>query len=1016
MRPALSLLRWERRALALAVLAFLNVASVCAQQLPLRNYSVSDGLANGDITSIYQDAKGYLWFSTYEGVSRFDGYRFVNYDASDGLPQTTINHVTADREGQLWVATNEGVAMLQYNSRHAPIGPGAAPAPRKKFISFRFGDSLHANQVNRIHFDVQNRLWCLTDLGLYRATLVDHRLITEPVLKQRSMNLTASYEDRSGRLWFGVGTELIEINEGRAISHGTIGKAGGEGITGIAEDGEERLLIAGEQILFTFTPPRSAGIRGEWGIFPLKLAPKHKIEAVLTDRTGRLWLGTTAGLISYERGQQIEYTVAHGLSINWIRALASDDDGNLWIGTSGGGACKLSRDGVVTYTQTEGLTHPTAVCVFEDQAGRVMAILGDNSLIECAAGRVVSRLRLDYIPAGSRSWVVSRHPKGGWRVLLGQLSWKRLGNPVLRLRSGREVDLPPLLPAASTFRFVEDEGGRLWLGPDDGKIYRLDVTQPGPPTVESFTVDFTLTTGRAMMTGDGAGGLWLGNKDSAIKLGRLRQGRFIAVEEGAGLPETDPRAFFLDSRGWLWIGLRFQGVSMTREPGAERPQLINYRAEEGGLSSNAVWAIAEDDSGRIYFGTSNGVDRLDPKTGVWRHYTRANGSAFDRVFDLHKDANGRIWIAATHGISIIDPGAEAGEARTAATYITRVNIAGEDMALPETGVSEIPAVELAAARNNLSIEYVAISYRGGLGLRYQYRLEGADDDWSAPTRARSVNYGRLSPGAYRFLVRALNDEGKPDQTAAIFEFSILPPIYLRWWFFALAAGMIGAAGYRFHRYRLGRLLELERVRTRIAADLHDDIGSNLTRIAILSEVANSRLEGRVNEDAGEMKAPLVLIARLSRESVSSMSDIVWAINPKKDSLLDLVRRMRRLLEEALPPHRIEHEFRAPEIAAVTRLGAGLRRDFFLIFKEAINNAVRHSHCRRIEVDLYLERGHLVLRVSDDGMGFNTNEPGEGQGLINMRRRAEALGGEFELSSSPGKGTVVGLRVLLRHPG
>jgi two-component sensor histidine kinase len=593
---------------------------------------------------------------------------------------------------------------------------------------------------------------------------------------------------------------------------------------------------------------------------------------------------------------------------------------------------------------------------------------------------------------------------------------QRIDNPVLRLRSGRDVDLTRLLPAAAAIHYFEDESGRLWLSRDDGKIYRADATRPGPLIVESFAVDFPLTIGQAMMVGDGQGGLWLGNKDNEMKMGRLREGRFIPVEVGAGLPETDPRAFHLDSRGWLWIGLRNQGVSMTREPGAERPQFISYRAAEGALSSNAVWVIAEDSRGRIYFGTNKGVDRFDPQSGAWRHYTRRDGLAGDRVFDLHRDRDGRIWVATIRGLSIIDPGADVEESRPLAIYITRVNIAGEDMTLPETGAAMIPAIGLASGRNNLSIEYVAPSYRGGEGLRYQYRLEGADDDWSVPTRERAVNYAKLAPGAYRFLVRALNDDGKPSPSAATFGFRILPPLYLRWWFLALAAGTIGAIVYLFYRYRLGRLLELERVRTRIAADLHDDISSNLTRIAILSEVANSRSEDSMNGEAGGMGAPLASIARLSRESVASMSDIVWAINPKKDSLLDLVRRMRRLLEEALPPQGIEYDFRAPEIAAVTRLGAGLRRDFFLIFKEAINIAVRHARCQRIEVDLHLDHGYLVLRVSDDGTGFDAGEQGEGQGLVNMRRRAEALGGEFELTSGPGKGTIISLRVLRRHSG
>ena len=216
-------------------------------------------------------------------------------------------------------------------------------------------------------------------------------------------------------------------------------------------------------------------------------------------------------------------------------------------------------------------------------------------------------------------------------------------------------------------------------------------------------------------------------------------------------------------------------------------------------------------------------------------------------------------------------------------------------------------------------------------------------------------------------------------------------------------------GYSLYRSRVARLLGIERVRTRIAADLHDDIGTNLTRIAVLSEVARSQLD----EANPSVANPLSSIARISRESVASMSDIVWAINPRRDSLLDLVLRMRRFANEIFADGKIGFQFHAPETEQDQKLGADLRRDVFLIFKEALNNAVRHSSCANVEIELQLDRLWLLLLVSDDGSGFESSVSSEGHGLISMRRRAKALGGELQLLSREGKSTEILLKVPRR---
>jgi signal transduction histidine kinase len=305
---------------------------------------------------------------------------------------------------------------------------------------------------------------------------------------------------------------------------------------------------------------------------------------------------------------------------------------------------------------------------------------------------------------------------------------------------------------------------------------------------------------------------------------------------------------------------------------------------------------------------------------------------------------------------------------------------------------------LRRAENSLSIEYAGLSADLAEPLNYQFKLEGRSE-WSTATEQRSVNYANLSGGAYRFLVRAVDSEGNVSVEPAALEFAIPPPVWARWWFVALAVGTIAIAGYAAHRYRVRRLLEVAGMRARIATDLHDDIGANLTRIAVLSEVARQKTTEAETQDR------LDSIATISRESVSAMGDIVWAINPERDGLLDLVRRMRRHAAEVFSARDIDLRFSAPDAERPLKLDIDVRRDVFLVFKEAVNNAARHSGCSKAEVDFHADPSLVTLRVSDNGRGFDCSAPGDGQGLDSMRVRAERLGGSVNIVSGPGGTTV-----------
>ncbi len=566
------------------------------------------------------------------------------------------------------------------------------------------------------------------------------------------------------------------------------------------------------------------------------------------------------------------------------------------------------------------------------------------------------------------------------------------------------------------------------------------------------------------------------------------------------------------------------------------------------MGSNQVNSITEDFWGRIYVATARGVDRLDPDTESIRHYTAADGLGDSFVYAAFRDRAGDLWFGTDQGLSRFTPEPESRRPTPPSpVFIGGLRIEGFAQPISDLGETEIPRIELNANQNHIEIDFFGFSFSPGEVLRYQYKLEGSDQDWSTPSDTRTVNYASLSPGAYRFTVRSVSADGALSQSPAGFGFTILPPIWRRWWFLTVAAILVAGLILSFDRYRAARmkaikesedrfrtlaetasdaiitideksriifvnpaaetvfgysisemlgadltmlmpeylrhlhrdgfaryvetgkrhlswasielpglhkngheipleisfgeferndnhfftgvarditerkraeealikskeerLVELERVRKRIATDLHDDIGSSLTRISLLSEVVSQQV-GRAGMGFTE---PLSMIAGLSRELVNSMSDIVWAINPKKDRLGDLSQRMRHFASDVLTARRVEFVFRAPDRERDVQVGANVRREIFLIFKEAINNLVRHSGGTKADLEFRLADDSLVLIVSDNGHGFDVSRESDGHGLLSMRERAKGLGGALEMVSERDVGTTLKLTVPL----
>ena len=968
-------------AVRLGLLIALLSALTNAEHLPIKNYTVADGLSHNLIQRIFQDSKGFLWLGTGEGLSRFDGYGFTNYGRADGFGNDFVNDVTADRNGRLWTAKNGGGVSRLIDE---PI-EAAKLQTNQKFVTFQIADGgkkNYANWVNRIVFDADNRLWCVTDAGLFRARNLevadnDFELITsgtQPAVQN------AAFSDSGGRLWFGVDHKIIGIADGRKTTFEIAADA-----VQFVEIERGRILAATVAGIYEFVETEK-----NWRKMTIQRDENQQI-LTMTAGDGGLWIGTDRGLIFWRDGQQKFYDNRNGLVGSDVYALSIDRENNLWIGTLLG-LSKLTETNFASYTAADGLPTSDVYRVNADNAGNIYAQVGCSPRRLMQIGEQTVK-----VLASSDGGAVGCRPNQFFQDKTGRFwFWTKRGLEIsdahtLDLSKGRLPTLPDGKPITEYSALYDDTKENIWLAAA-GNLYAA-VTDGNFPRFE--LVARNLPTEFIMR--DSSGTVWLADRDNVR---RLRGGKIEPVTEIEGLDAIHPRCLFADSSGRVWIGTRSDGVVYTDAPQADNLSFKKLTTADG-LLSDTVWTIAEDDRKAVYFGTGRGVDRLDT-TGNLRHLTADEGINGSVINDLFKDRKGNIWAAANEGLSRINPSGLRENFQPPPIFITRVLVAGEQLPINETGVSDFNDGELAANQNNVAIRFVGLSFGGEHALHYEYRLEGVDTIWTQAGEQREVNYANLGAGKYLFTVRAVNAAGVQSENPAAFQFQILRPVWQRWWFIALVVSLIGLFGYEIYRYRLNKLLEVERTRTRIASDLHDDIGTNLSKISLLSEIVNLQLV----EQNTESRRLLSSIAEISRESVGSMSDIVWAINPQRDSVLELVRRMRLHVEELFLDKDVRVRFDAPEDGASIKISMDVRRELFLIFKEAVNNAAKHSECSRIEIDFRLENGAIYLQIADDGKGFDLSRKTDGNGLENMRKRAEKNGGKFEIESEIGRGATL----------
>ena len=991
---------------ALAFLA--TCGSLNGAQLPLRRYTTADGLANNGGYSIASDSRGFLWFATGEGLSRFDGFGFANQTTATGLPHRLVTQVLIGRHGNYWLATPAGLVRFR---------PDLPQSSAERILVIRPDSNPEAAQISVLLEDRSGRLWCGTEMGLYamddtssrKPRLAEVR-IGLPGVSHADAEVSALAEDAEGGLWIGAadGTLYRRLADGRVERHPTTEKMPQGQITHLLADRKGRIWVGRSFSLSRSKIGPHPGVNG----FELlsgpggRLARAHVFD-MFESRDGDVWVAMYRSLAQFpaDGGPARVWINGNGLPSRGVGSLGQDRDGNLWMGTCDLGAFKLAAGKNLTYSPADGLGMDAVISISETLQGdlyiagrkesegfRVGFRSGDGfQAIEPRVPRNV--LYFGWRPAR----VILQDHTGEWWLASSQglCRYPRLDSPSQLAQTAPKAvyTVRDGLPGNVVTRLYEDRSGNIWAGTETTKLVfwsRKEQRFVGIPAdgLHSFASAFGE---------DNAGAVWIGDEEG--KLWRVRDGRALPVAAPAKTRVI--HSFLLDHAGRLWVATGSQGLLRFDQPSAPVPQFRQYGYSDG-LSSLNLQSLAEDRNGSIYIGTGGGVDRLGPDLAHIRHYTSPDGIAAGEVIAAYRDRNGAIWFGTNHGLTRLVP-ESAAAGIPPPVWITGLSIAGRGASVSEAGESNIRGIEVQPGQEHLQFDFVGLSYSPGNVLRYQYRLGEAP--WSPPIESRSVHYGALAPGKYRFAVRAVNSDGDVSLAPATVEFRVSPPLWLRTWFQVMVIALAIGGIIWIQRVRSGRLIAIERVRTRIATDLHDDIGSSLSQIAILSEVARQRVAG------GKSGEPIERIGALSRELLDSMGDIVWAIQPHKDHLSDLQQRMRRFAADVLSARNVEMHWPINDSGRDLELNPEFRRQVYLIFKESINNVARHSRATQAHVSLLIVDRHLALEVSDNGCGFERQGQDDGNGLNSMKLRATRLGGELQVRSGDGRGT----SVLLRAP-
>jgi signal transduction histidine kinase/ligand-binding sensor domain-containing protein len=990
----------------------LSAPHATGERLPVRILTTADGLPRDQIACVYPDARGFVWFCTGEGLTRWDGYTAVTFGTGDGLDSAAVWSFLPSSSGRYWVGTDSGLIEFQ------PMGAG------QRFQQVRRDDGQPTGAIYALAESRDGSLWCGTGSGLLRLTRDrDRRLREIDIAMSRETEndviVRALAEDDEGTLWVGTGsgvyarrtdgrTSRVAIQDGLpdnqvwAIAIGQAGMVWVATRSGLAS-------VARDEVFRRHAPVVRRVYTERDGLTSANVRSIHVSGATL-------WIGAVGGVVEAVLNREGGLAIGRRVRGFYPWQVREDSHGDVWIATEAG-ARKLTRDGFTTYTEEDGLGGRNAASIFVTPVGQVCATMLARTLsLACFDGvrfirePIAATQGMRDVGFGSAQ-LTWQDRRGRWWIPTGEGLLQFAAGPASSLASAVPTavyDRRKGLPSNSIVRVFEDSRGHIWVVTWSEEINGLARIDPDSRAVRVFTAADGLPHPLPGMysIAESSGSVWIGL--SGRRLLRYRDGRFIEIPLNG--PETNAlrasshetiRSLLVDRHRRLWLAANVSGVGRIDDAEAAAPRVKWYGRKQG-LSSDSAWTVVENGDGDIFVGTGRGVDRLNPKTERITHYSADDGVPRGEILGAARDPAGQIWLATTGGVARLAPDT-ARPAAPPPTLITAVRVGGVPVSIPADGTTEVPAISIEPGVRTVDVDYVSPGVREADGVRYQYRLGGGDETWVS-TDARTVTFARLSPGSYRLEIRATLASGVVGEGASA-ALIALAPVWQRSWFVALVLLAAVAMAWYLHRTRVERLLAIQRVRAQIASDLHDGVGARLSRIAVLSEVVRQQAQASLPAAVPTLAA----IADNAREVIDDMSDAVWFVDARFDTLEHVFARARALATELFDPQTLDWTMDVSLPTAKVELTSEQRRHLYLILKESLTNIVRHARATQVTVRAVTTGGTLRVEIADDGVGLEGGEErakgGSGRGLDSLRQRAAMLGGSLTIASTDaGRGT------------
>lgn len=1028
----------------LALVMFLSAACAWGSDFPKEYitdvWTVDEGLPDSSVTAVAQTPDGYLWVGTYNGLVRFDGVRFVTFDPGNtpSLAHARVRKLSVDNQGTLWINTFDGSMTSYRNGKFARewtweegLDPDAMLVSSKSNeVTFL----LHRGSLRRKkQSDPSGTGWedmfptnrsvggiCLADGSgtiWYRGSDKHLLRVVDDGFEPLPLNSGLGDEqvdcmttDPLGRLWVGTDKE-IAVWDGNHFQNMTPTNgefAGDMSFLSVAADGRlwasvgghvrealgRRWILEAESLKNVFTGNLSRGGAcedhrgGIWvydygpGLWHVSADgrvrqfgaqegfPGERVNCLFEDREGNWWAGLdVAGLVRIRDRRFQTIDLAGQLSARPARSVCEETSGSLWIGTLGDGL-ECWKDGVLTNLTMPGGTGKGFVfSVCPDARGRLWVSAGDEDLYLGENGTfnritpIVHGVKTIFADKSNRIWVGT---KSG--LYLGD------GNPTNGFRLCEGVGRRDVRALA------EDGRGNLWAGCEDGSLFRI----VGNAVAAIHAPDGKASQAIWSLLAEPDGTVWAGTFRGGLL--RFSNGKFARFTMAEGLPDNVICQILSDDSGNLWLG-SYQGIFRVAKSALERL---------AGGQTNSV-AVTE-------FGRSDGLPSLECSGGYQPAAWRAR--------------DGRLWFTTVKGAASVQPKEIRPNRLPPPVVIEEVLVDGknlEDESLQnpaeqrtggpvldrEKGLLEVPP-----GKHQLEFRYTGLSLVSSDWVQFRYQLENADANWTDAGKRRYAQYNLLPAGDYRFRVIACNSDGVWNNEGASLRIRILPHFYETWWFQLIASlVVIGAVALTIRNISLRRLrsrmqrLErqhmVERERTRIARDIHDDLGASLNLIAVLGDLAKKE---KTDERIEKMSAT-------AREAVTSLDEIVWAVNPRNDTLAHLVDYAGQFATGYLRAAGIRCLLDVPEEMPPREVPADVRHNLFLIIKEALQNIVKHSQATEVWLRVSAAAEALRVVIEDNGRGFEraADEPWA-DGLRNMRERAAEIGGECRIQSKLGAGT------------